>query len=264
MFMDGGPIYKDGDAPIAATNNRMPTVAYDILGTTWTAGQSGDWMIRAFCSPSSALPPYPVIRVLPDTVEFGEATVDIPDTAYFWVYNDGGEPLNVTDINLVPTTLAEVMELPDTVFTVVSLDSHQVMAIWTADTVTTLPVSAKFRIFNNDTTPFPYDVPMTGSATELGVYPIGDVQPDRYALQGSFPNPFNASTRFLLSLPVAGPVSFKIYDVRGREVASLAQGNLTAGSYELTFDASHLTSGLYIARVVAGTFQASQKLVLLK
>ena len=98
----------------------------------------------------------------------------------------------------------------------------------------------------------------------VGVLPIEGSVPLSYALQGNFPNPFNASTRYVLSLPLAGPVSFKIYDIRGREVASLAQGNLQAGIYELTFDASHLTSGVYIARVVAGSFQASQKLVLLK
>ena len=265
MYQVGGSIYKDGDIPIAATNSRMPAVSYDIQGTAWTAAQSGDWMLRAFLSESSALPPYPVMRIEPDdTLDFGEVTVDVADTAYLWFFSEGAPDLVVTDINPAPAQIVDEVFVTDTAFTLATPDSHQVMVIWVPNAVGPMFSLAKLAIFNNDTSPFPLNLPLRGTAMAVGVQPIEGSAPVSYALQGNFPNPFNASTSFVLSLPVAGPVSFKIYDISGREVASLAQGSMQAGSYELTFDASNLTSGVYLARVVAGSFQATQKLVLLK
>ena len=264
MYQDPGSMILDNTLPLAATNSRMSTVAYQITGTAWAPLASGDWMLRAYVNATSVLPPYPVIRVEPDTLDFGQVTVDVADTAYCWIYSDGEPDLNVTDINPAPAQIVDEVFVTDTAFTVASLDSHEVMVIWVPNEVGTMYSLAKLAIFNNDTSPFPENLPLRGTAVGVGVQPVEGAVPVSYALQGNFPNPFNASTRFVLSLPAAGPVSFKIYDIRGREVASLVQGSLQAGSYELTFDASHLTSGLYIARVVAGSFQATQKLVLLK
>jgi hypothetical protein len=264
MYLDPGSIYMDNTPPLAAVNSRMVTVAYQIQGTAWAPLATGDWMLRAYVSHTEILPPWPVIRVEPDSVDFGEVTIDTPDTAYFWVFSDGAQDLIVTDINPAPAPIVDEVFVTDTAFTLASLDSHEVMVIWIPNEVGAMSPLAKCAIFNNDTSPYPYNLPLKGTAVGVGVLPIEGSVPVSYSLQGNFPNPFNASTRYVLSLPAAGPVSFKIYDIRGREVASLAQGNLQAGSYELTFDASHLTSGVYIARVVAGSFQASQKLVLLK
>ena len=88
--------------------------------------------------------------------------------------------------------------------------------------------------------------------------------PEKFALQGAFPNPFNPATNLSFSLPEPGEVSLVVYDVRGREVVRLVDGWTPAGNYQMTFDASQLSSGLYFARLVAGDFQQTQKIMLLK
>jgi hypothetical protein len=85
-----------------------------------------------------------------------------------------------------------------------------------------------------------------------------------YALYQNYPNPFNPTTRISFDMPRGGPVTLKVYNPIGQEVASLVNGNLGAGSHVVTWDASNFTSGLYLYRLVAGTFAAERKMLLLK
>ncbi|RPH93521.1 T9SS C-terminal target domain-containing protein [candidate division KSB1 bacterium] len=87
--------------------------------------------------------------------------------------------------------------------------------------------------------------------------------PAEYTLS-AYPNPFNPTTTIAFTLPIADRVSLKVYDVAGRVVSELAGRNYIAGSHKVTFDASALPSGIYMARIEAGTFMASQKLLLIK
>jgi hypothetical protein len=88
--------------------------------------------------------------------------------------------------------------------------------------------------------------------------------PQEYALIGAFPNPFNPTTKISFSLPEQAKVSLQVYDLQGRTVAVLIDGLRDAGTHEVTFDASNLTSGVYFYRLQAGAFSASGKLALLK
>jgi len=88
--------------------------------------------------------------------------------------------------------------------------------------------------------------------------------PESYALHQNYPNPFNPTTVINYDLLVGGNVSLKVYDLLGREVATLVDSRMEAGSHQVTFDASRLTSGIYFYRLQAGTFVASRKLALLK
>jgi hypothetical protein len=83
-------------------------------------------------------------------------------------------------------------------------------------------------------------------------------------LKPNYPNPFNASTVITYRLKTAGKVNITIYDITGREVYTLVNGIQSAGEYSLTFDASHLPSGIYTCRLKNGTFQQSIKMILLK
>lgn len=85
-----------------------------------------------------------------------------------------------------------------------------------------------------------------------------------YALMPAFPNPFNPETRLTFTLPQAAEVSIVVFDVQGREVAKLAEGWHNSGRYEVNFDASGLSSGLYFARMTSGSFNQTQKLLLTK
>lgn len=85
-----------------------------------------------------------------------------------------------------------------------------------------------------------------------------------YALSQNFPNPFNPSTEIKFSVAKAGFVTLKVYDMLGKEVATLVNENLTAGSYSTQFNASNLTSGIYIYQLNANGNVLSHKMTLLK
>jgi hypothetical protein len=78
------------------------------------------------------------------------------------------------------------------------------------------------------------------------------------------PNPFNASTIIRYRIVETGHVSLKVYDFAGRQVTVLVDEMRDAGTHEVTFDGSKLASGIYLAKLTAGDFHATQKMVLIK
>jgi len=85
-----------------------------------------------------------------------------------------------------------------------------------------------------------------------------------YALSQNFPNPFNPSTTINFALPEAGMVNLTVYNILGQQVASLVNDVRSAGSHSVTFNASNLSSGIYIYRLQAGNNVISRKMNLLK
>jgi hypothetical protein len=88
--------------------------------------------------------------------------------------------------------------------------------------------------------------------------------PSDFSISQNYPNPFNPSTKISWQSPVGSHQTIKIYDVLGNEVATLVNEYKSTGSYEITFDASSLTSGVYFYRLQAGEFVQTRKMVLLK
>jgi hypothetical protein len=88
--------------------------------------------------------------------------------------------------------------------------------------------------------------------------------PMSYALNQNYPNPFNPATQISFSVPSEGIVKLVVFNAIGQEVAVLADGNFSAGSYRVTFDAAGLPSGTYFYRVQAGEYTATKKMMLLK
>ncbi len=88
--------------------------------------------------------------------------------------------------------------------------------------------------------------------------------PKEFSLEQNYPNPFNPTTRISYSLPEANFVTLKIYDMLGREVATLVNENKPAGKFEVEFDASKLSSGIYVYKLVAGHYQITKKMQLVK
>ena len=83
-------------------------------------------------------------------------------------------------------------------------------------------------------------------------------------LLGNYPNPFNPSTKFSYSIIQSGLVTLKVYDVLGTEIETLVDEEKPVGTYELTWNAEGLPSGIYFYRLQAGSFVETKKMVLLK
>lgn len=93
--------------------------------------------------------------------------------------------------------------------------------------------------------------------------------PKDYKLYNNFPNPFNPSTKIAFELPKASHVSLIIYDVVGREVARIADGEYTAGYTELSWNGAsrngqHVSSGVYFYRITADKWDKIMKMILIK
>jgi len=88
--------------------------------------------------------------------------------------------------------------------------------------------------------------------------------PKKYSLEQNYPNPFNPSTVIEYSIPEKGFVTLKIYDILGNEIVTLVNNEKEAGNYDVKFDASQLTSGIYIYSIQVNDFRATKKMMLLK
>lgn len=95
---------------------------------------------------------------------------------------------------------------------------------------------------------------------------VGDVVelPSEFKLYPNFPNPFNPSTTLQFDLSKAGEVKLTVYDVLGKEVATLVEGRMSAGVHSVEFDGEKFTSGVYFARLSVGGLAMTRKMVLLK
>jgi len=103
--------------------------------------------------------------------------------------------------------------------------------------------------------------------TEILVEVIGvddNITVNSFNLEQNYPNPFNPSTTINYSLAERSAVTLKVYDVLGNEVANLVNSTQEAGQHSINFDASSLSSGLYIYTLNTGNFTSSKKMMLLK
>jgi Secretion system C-terminal sorting domain len=85
-----------------------------------------------------------------------------------------------------------------------------------------------------------------------------------HQLFDNYPNPFNPSTTIKYAIPVENKVVLKVYDILGEEVASLIDKNQAPGYYEIKFDASNLSSGMYFYTIRSGNFVQTKKMLLMK
>jgi uncharacterized lipoprotein YddW (UPF0748 family) len=91
-----------------------------------------------------------------------------------------------------------------------------------------------------------------------------NIIPESFALDQNYPNPFNPITTIGFQLPNQAYITLKIYDVLGREVATIADGVYPAGHYTINFDASGLSTGIYYYRMIAGDFNMVRKMIITK
>jgi cytochrome c peroxidase len=103
-----------------------------------------------------------------------------------------------------------------------------------------------------------------GSIASNDITAAGSQVPAQFSLDQNYPNPFNPTTSIGYAIPEASNVTLMVYDVQGRLVTILAQGHHEAGTYQVGFDGSQLSSGMYFYQLRAGNVIQTQKMVLMK
>lgn len=100
----------------------------------------------------------------------------------------------------------------------------------------------------------------------IGITQIGTQIPDNFRLEQNYPNPFNPTTKIKFSIPAGNNNNSRlvIYDAMGREIETLLDKALTAGVYEIEFNATEYSSGIYFYKLTAGSFSETKKMILVK
>ena len=189
-------------------------------------------------------------------VTSGEISVAYFDTLAQYIFN-GTAGNQVTGTTLPTSVHTVVAENPDTV-------------ILSQETTIFGPLILRAGIFDNT---IEFDLGGTGwilfqgGELRFGV-PVAveraETVPVEFFVDQNYPNPFNPSTTIIYGLPEQGFVTAKVYNLLGQEVATLFEGVQVAGIHELVFDASRLTSGIYLYRIQANGVHTVRQMVLLK
>jgi hypothetical protein len=98
--------------------------------------------------------------------------------------------------------------------------------------------------------------------TSVSTHPVQ--MPLHFSLSQNYPNPFNPTTAIEFVLPARSFVTLKVYDILGREAATIVSEELAAGSYTRQWNAADMASGVYFYRIQAGTFRETKRMLLLK
>jgi len=105
---------------------------------------------------------------------------------------------------------------------------------------------------------------LDGRAEYSDVISVDFSVPDKFVLSQNYPNPFNPETKIVYAVPKQSPVTIKVYDLTGQEVATLVNEAKEPGTYNVTFNATNLSSGIYIYQMRAGEFSSVKKMSVLK
>jgi flagellar hook assembly protein FlgD len=98
----------------------------------------------------------------------------------------------------------------------------------------------------------------------FGIKQISSEISDKYLLEQNYPNPFNPSTNIRYQIKNNTNVILKIYDISGKEIITLVNEKQNSGTYEVTFDGSELSSGVYYYKLTTGDFSVTKKMILIK
>ena len=150
-----------------------------------------------------------------------------------------------------------------------SLDKRAYVTISFVDGKGTTTSSQQYKYVDASATSGKYfyrlcQVDFDGSSKYSKVIETGEMAPTTFELSQNFPNPFNPVTNIKYSVASAQQVTLKVFNVLGKEVATLVNEKKEAGNYSVDFSALNLSSGTYLYRLQAGAFVQTKKMVILK
>lgn len=134
----------------------------------------------------------------------------------------------------------------------------------TSTGVPTGTYTALLKVTTNEQSGNTYEVPIQLTVTNATANAETGFEPTEFALEQNYPNPFNPSTIINYQLDENAEVRLQVFDMMGREVATLVSGYQAVGSYSVDFDASALASGMYIYRLTAGRKTLNRQMMLIK
>jgi lysophospholipase L1-like esterase len=253
---------------IAASSSLLITVSFtpNTLGVfADTLNVTGGVAGGLFKIPVRGQSPVPVITSTGTSLDFGDVPILMPKTLQFTLGNSSKNPLV---LDALANTHAQYYVEPSS-GTIPPSGTLQVNVVFSPsgygvvrDTILVISNASvsPFRIFLRGNSPNP-----------TAVEDVSGDRPYRYALFQNYPNPFNPSTTLTFALPEASIVSLRIYDLIGREIATLAEGMLPAGQHRRIWEAGGSAAGTYFSRLVAvpegrsaEPFVEQRKLILLK
>ncbi len=177
-------------------------------------------------------------------------------------FQDGKVSLSVTDlqvqITVSGTTNKVAGELVDASGTVVAINNGTNSNPFTL----TAPGPGVYTVNAGHASPLRWD----STSVSITITDVGDEHsnPASFKLYDNYPNPFNPSTIIRYSLPEDNFTTLKIYDAIGNEVAILVNEVKSPGTYQVEFNASALSSGIYFYNIQAGSFNQTNKMILIK
>ncbi|MBC8044685.1 MAG: T9SS type A sorting domain-containing protein [Rhizobacter sp.] len=130
-------------------------------------------------------------------------------------------------------------------------------------------IDAYYKIKSFDNVASPQHLSVFSDSVSWDIYTqpsflVAEQMPEQHNLTQNYPNPFNPSTTISYQVPTNEVVKLKVYDVFGREVATLVNESKPAGFYSVVFDASKLSSGTYFYRLTAGNYTQTKRMLLVK
>ncbi len=174
----------------------------------------------------------------------------------FSATKSGSFILSFTDVNLTPGTELYLHDLQTGMKTLIAENAQYTFMLNRVNK----------QIENNGYLNFPTKAVSTGE-TRFAVTaeaPGSQELPSAVTLGQNYPNPFNPTTIISYQLPESSHVTLDVFDMSGRRVANLVEGQVQAGSHQIIFDGSNLSSGVYVYRLQAGSTVLSKKLTLIK
>ncbi|NLT50574.1 MAG: T9SS type A sorting domain-containing protein [Ignavibacteria bacterium] len=197
------------------------------------------------------------------------------DNGEFAVYISSNSGTSWTNTNSIPTNMniAALETSPDGIIWLASQSSG---VFRNGDNTYSNWVETNDNLYNRILT----NLSISESGTEIylctyanGIFSLDETTVDvekseeknkTFVLMQNYPNPFNPSTMISYQLPMNNFVTLKVYNMLGQEVATLVNRQQPAGNYEVKFDASNLSSGIYLYKLQAGEFSSVKKLILMK
>ncbi len=222
--------------------------------TTYIGTNGGDTVLyfKAVC-------PFPEIELSLDTLDFGNTIIDSSAKKQIYISNNSISYLKIDSIKF------SAHNFKTTSITSLYLHNNHPRLLNIEFQPNSSGVFYDSLIIFNSSPQSPVKIFLTGKGETLTeVKDYSNKIPDEFSLSQNYPNPFNPTTTISYTVPKASFVTIKLFDMLGKEVVILVNEEKQDGTYNIRFDGSKLSSGIYFYTMQAEDFVSTRKLILLK